>query len=90
MSTLSQRELNRATLARQHLLAPTTMPALDMIEHKGPVGTLPQSARDNAAFLKANSARLQAIDAEADKAEADAGLTPPAQPQQPPQQPQRR
>ena len=32
-TTLSQRDLNRATLARQHLLARTTMPALAMIEH---------------------------------------------------------
>jgi hypothetical protein len=32
-TTLTQRDLNRATLARQHLLARTTMPALAMIEH---------------------------------------------------------
>ncbi len=32
-TTLSQRDLNRATLARQHLLARTSMPALAMIEH---------------------------------------------------------
>lgn len=32
-TTLSQRDLNRATLARQHLLARTSMPALTMIEH---------------------------------------------------------
>ncbi|MFN8676004.1 MAG: winged helix DNA-binding domain-containing protein [Thermomicrobiales bacterium] len=32
-ATLTQRDLNRATLARQHLLARTTMPALAMIEH---------------------------------------------------------
>lgn len=32
-TTLTQRELNRATLARQHLLARTTMPALAMIKH---------------------------------------------------------
>ncbi len=31
--TLSQRELNRATLARQHLLERTDMPPLDMVEH---------------------------------------------------------
>lgn len=32
-ATLTQRDLNRATLARQHLLARTSMPALAMIEH---------------------------------------------------------
>ncbi|MDQ2655027.1 MAG: winged helix DNA-binding domain-containing protein [Chloroflexota bacterium] len=32
-TTLTQRDLNRATLARQHLLARTTTPALAMIEH---------------------------------------------------------
>ena len=32
-TTLTQRELNRATLARQHLLERTTLPALTMIEH---------------------------------------------------------
>ena len=32
-TTLTQRDLNRATLARQHLLARTSMPALAMIEH---------------------------------------------------------
>ena len=32
-TTLSQRDLNRATLARQHLLARTAIPALAMIEH---------------------------------------------------------
>jgi len=31
--TLSQRELNRATLARQHLLERTDMSSLDMVEH---------------------------------------------------------
>ena len=33
MSTLSLRAINRATLARQHLLARTTTPAVDMVEH---------------------------------------------------------
>ena len=33
MGTLSLRAVNRATLARQHLLARTTMPAVSMVEH---------------------------------------------------------
>jgi hypothetical protein len=33
MDTLSQRALNRATLARQHLLARTEQSAIDMVEH---------------------------------------------------------
>ncbi len=33
MDTLSLRAINRATLARQHLLARTSRPAVDMIEH---------------------------------------------------------
>ena len=43
-TTLSQRDLNRATLARQHLLERTTMPALAMIEHL--VGMQAQLPRD--------------------------------------------
>jgi hypothetical protein len=43
--------------------------ALQMIEQKGPVGTLNPIARENATFLKANATRLQQIDAEADAAE---------------------
>lgn len=59
--------------------------ALDMIEHKQPTGSLSPIARENASFIKANQARLQAIDEEADKAEAAAGLSTP-QPGQAPQQ----
>ncbi|MBB4910730.1 winged helix DNA-binding domain-containing protein [Actinophytocola algeriensis] len=33
MRTLSTRAINRTTLARQHLLARTTTPAVDMVEH---------------------------------------------------------
>jgi hypothetical protein len=51
--------------------------ALDVIDHKGKVDSLPPMARENAAFLKANATRLQAIDAEADAAENAAQLTPP-------------
>lgn len=58
--------------------------ALDMIEHKQQTNTLTPIARDNASFIKANQARLQAIDEEADKAEAAAGLSTP-QPGQAPQ-----
>jgi hypothetical protein len=43
-TTLSQRDLNRATLARQHLLARTSMPALAMTEHL--VGMQAQLPRD--------------------------------------------
>jgi hypothetical protein len=43
-TTLSQRDLNRATLARQHLLARTSMPTLAMIEHL--VGMQAQLPRD--------------------------------------------
>jgi len=35
MTVLSRRALNRATLARQHLLRPLVAPAIDMIEHLG-------------------------------------------------------
>lgn len=48
--------------------------ALQMIEQKGPTGTLTPIARENAAFIKANATRLQQIDQEADAAEAAAGM----------------
>ncbi len=58
-ATLTQRDLNRATLARQHLLARATMPALAMIEHLA--GMQAQLPRDPYIGLWS---RLQEFDAE--------------------------